>query len=55
MAEEAYEPRLFDLITDPQQNHPLQDSEVEDRMKQALIQTMKEHDTPLEQLDRLGL
>ncbi|MCR5753203.1 MAG: sulfatase [Acetatifactor sp.] len=55
MAEEAYETRLFDLITDPQQNHPLQDSEVEDRMKQALIQTMKEHDTPLEQLERLGL
>lgn len=43
---------LFDLKTDPQQLHPLQDEELEGRMVQELIRLMKESDAPEEQYQR---
>jgi len=46
---------LFDLEKDYAQEYPLEDSELEQRMVQALIQSMKEHDAPIEQFERLGL
>lgn len=46
---------LFDLEKDYAQEYPLEDSGLEQRMVQALIQSMKEHDAPIEQFERLGL
>ena len=46
---------LYDLETDPTQNHPIQDPAVEQRMIQAMIRLMQENDAPEEQYVRLGL
>ncbi|MDL2232440.1 sulfatase-like hydrolase/transferase [Ruminococcaceae bacterium OttesenSCG-928-L11] len=46
---------LFDLATDYAQEKPLQDPALEQRMTEALIRTMEEHDSPAEQFERLGL
>jgi hypothetical protein len=46
---------LFDLETDPKQEHPINDPEVEERMIKLMIQLMKENDAPAEQYERLGL
>jgi hypothetical protein len=46
---------LFDLRNDPQQQNPIQDEAVENRMIGLLIQLMKENDAPHEQYERLGL
>jgi len=46
---------LFDLATDPDQEHPLIDDDVELRMAQLLVDLMKENDAPDEQFIRLGL
>jgi hypothetical protein len=46
---------LFDLKTDPKQEHPIDDSEVEKMMIKYMVRLMKENDTPLEQFERLGL
>lgn len=46
---------LFDLITDPAQEHPLDDPEIEAYMIDLLVQLMQESDAPPEQFERLGL
>lgn len=46
---------LFDLENDPGQLNPIQDSDVETQMIEALIDHMKHHDAPHEQYQRLGL
>lgn len=46
---------LFDVENDPQQQNPLDDPGTEQRMADALIRLMKEHDAPKEQYLRLGL
>ncbi|HZG85420.1 sulfatase [Paenibacillus sp.] len=46
---------LFDVEADPLQQHPLQDSSVEQRMIGLLKQLMEENDAPPEQYVRLGL
>lgn len=46
---------LYDLETDPQQEHPLDDPETEERMIRAMVQLMKENEAPEEQYVRLGL
>ena len=46
---------LFDLETDPKQEHPINDPDVEWMMMEHLIRLMKENDAPPEQYERLGL
>ena len=46
---------LFDLEADPQQNRPLEDSEVEAQMVRHLVRAMRANDAPPEQFERLGL
>ncbi|MGI5915786.1 MAG: sulfatase [Anaerolineae bacterium] len=46
---------LFDLENDPDQEHPLDDPEVEARMVAHLVRLMQESDAPEEQYLRLGL
>ena len=52
---EKLEHMLFDLETDPLQQHPLRDSEIEERMIGHLVRLMDESDAPPEQYGRLGL
>lgn len=46
---------LFDLEEDPDQNHPLQDKLIEERMIKNLVMLMKEIEAPVEEYIRLGL
>ena len=46
---------LWDLETDPLQEHPLKDDAVEERLVEELAQLMLAYDAPREQYDRLGL
>lgn len=46
---------LFDLENDPEQEHPLSDRAEEERLIRAMVQLMKEEDSPAEQYERLGL
>lgn len=46
---------LFDLVNDPQQEHPLEDAGVEARMIEHMLRLMAENDAPEEQYRRLGL
>jgi arylsulfatase A-like enzyme len=46
---------LFDLQTDPAQQHPLHDAAVEQRMIGHLVALMKDCAAPPEQFERLGL
>jgi hypothetical protein len=46
---------LFDLLTDPAQESPLDDPEIEATMIQHMIRLMIENDTPPEQFERLDL
>ena len=46
---------LFDLVTDPQQQTPLNDAETEARMIRLLKEEMRKNDAPPEQFERLGL
>ena len=46
---------LFDLQTDPQQEHPIDDPALERMMCEKLAQAMQRHDSPAEQYLRLGL
>jgi arylsulfatase A-like enzyme len=50
-----YETLLFDLETDPGQEHPMDDPEVEQMMVEHLVKLMVENDAPKEQFERLGL
>lgn len=47
--------RLYDLKTDPGQNAPIENPEVERRMIRNMVRLMKENDAPKEQFERLGL
>jgi arylsulfatase A-like enzyme len=49
------ETMLFDLEAEPQQQHVLQDAQVEQRMIDHLVRLMKANDAPVEQFERLGL
>jgi arylsulfatase A-like enzyme len=46
---------LFDLEEDYEQDNPLENPELEKKMKQKLYDLMKKHDAPKEQFKRLGL
>ena len=46
---------LFDLDYDPQQEHPIEDPVLEERMINLLVRLMMENDAPSEQFLRLGL
>ncbi|MBD3195650.1 MAG: sulfatase-like hydrolase/transferase [Candidatus Lokiarchaeota archaeon] len=46
---------LFDLKADPTQEDPINNREVEAKMKDLMIKLMIENDTPEEQFQRLGL
>ena len=46
---------LFDLDNDPQQEHPLNDPEIEQKMIETLLELMKKNDAPMDQFERLGL
>jgi arylsulfatase A-like enzyme len=46
---------LFDLLTDPLQEHPIQDEAVEAMMIGHLITLMRANDAPVEHYERLGL
>ncbi len=46
---------LFDLETDPQQEHPIQDAALEERMIRLLVELMQANDAPPEQYERLGI
>ena len=46
---------LFDLEIDEGQTSPLQDDELEDRMKHLLVEEMKKLEAPEEQFERLDL
>jgi arylsulfatase A-like enzyme len=54
-----YETLLYDLETDPAQEHPLQDAALDPAVKQAmighLVRLMAANDAPQEQYERLGL
>lgn len=50
-----YDHLLFDVINDPQQQNPLKDEAIEERMIRGMVKLMKENDSPLEQYTRLGL
>ncbi len=46
---------LFDLQSDPRQEHPIQNAEIEARMIEHMLRLMKENDAPEEQYRRVGL
>ncbi len=46
---------LFDLQSDPHQENPIINAEIEKRMISALVKEMKEDDSPIEQFERLGI
>ena len=52
---DIFDTLLFDLHTDPGQEHPLDDPEVEERMTRHLVALMQENDAPAAQYERLGL
>ncbi|WP_104092431.1 sulfatase [Arthrobacter sp. GMC3] len=51
----AFGTLLFDLHTDPEQQHPLRDDECELRMANLMLELMRANDAPREQYERLGL
>jgi hypothetical protein len=50
-----YQTLLFDLQTDPKQEHPMNDPGIDQMMTEHLVRLMKENDAPDEQFERLGL
>jgi arylsulfatase A-like enzyme len=46
---------LFDLETDPRQEHPIVDDQVELRLLRLLAQAMHDNDAPRSQFERLGI
>ena len=46
---------LYDLDSDPHQENPLQDSQIEQVMRDHLVRLMRQSDSPPEQFERLGL
>ena len=53
--ESVWQTALYDLATDPKQEHPIHDAEIEQMMIEHLIRLMRENDAPAEQFVRLGL
>jgi hypothetical protein len=51
----AFGTMLYDLATDPHQEHPIVDDDVESRMIRLMFEWMHWNDAPLEQFERLGL
>jgi hypothetical protein len=47
--------QLFDVATDPQQLHPLDDAERENHLCQRIVAHLEECEAPREQFERLGL
>lgn len=54
-ADHIHENLLFDLETDPGQNHPLHDPQLEQQMIRKLVRLMEENDAPAEQYVRLKI
>jgi len=50
-----YDTMLFDLESDPKQEHPIHDDKIEQMMKAHILKLMKENDAPEEQYKRMGL
>jgi hypothetical protein len=50
-----YGTMLFNVQDDPQQQTPLADAEVEDRLLRHLVALMQGNDAPSEQFQRLGI
>ncbi len=46
---------LFDVESDPRQEEPLEDPDLEGRMRALLVREMEKNDAPPEQYERLGL
>ena len=46
---------LFDLETDPEQHHPIEDKEIESTMICNMVRLMKQNEAPEEQYAKLGL
>lgn len=46
---------LYDVENDPNQEHPLHDPVIEERMVRAMVELMKKNDAPAEQYERMGL
>ena len=53
--EDLFKTQLFDLSSDPEQLHPIEDQEVESRLTSRLVDSLKWNDAPSEQFERLGL
>ena len=51
----VYGSMLFDLESDPQQEDPITDPEIEIRMMKLMVELMNGNDCPKEQFERLGL
>lgn len=54
-AAEMYTTLLFDTKTDPLQQNPIVDLEIEEKMIAQMVLLMRENDAPVEQYERLGL
>jgi len=54
-ADQRFGNLLYDLQSDPLQQHPLQDAALEARMCELLVQEMRRNEAPTEQFVRLGL
>ena len=50
-----YKTELFDLNSDPKQENPINDPEIERMMIRHLVELMRANDAPPEQFERLGL
>ncbi len=51
----SYGSRLYDLQQDPQELHPIENEDVAERLKKAMVGMMQENEAPREQYERLGL
>jgi len=52
---EKFPTLLYDLQSDPQQEHPLKNAKIEQRMIEHLVREMRACDAPAEQYERLGV
>lgn len=52
---ERFENRVYDLASDPKQQQPINNSVIEERMAELMIDLMKKSDAPPEQYIRIGL
>lgn len=47
--------RIYDLKSDPRQDHPIRDKDIEQRFNRAISQEMQNHEVPSEAYERFGL